>query len=69
VILYKIWLNVVEFSQVGLDQNLVWPVLDQIWKYSVELTPTQIWQYWTESTQTKFDNIRPRRPRPKFRRI
>jgi len=55
-----------EFSQVNFDQNLAQPVLDKIWKYLVELTPTQISLHWAESTQTKFDRIQPRRSRPKF---
>jgi len=50
VTLYEIWPNSAEFSQVGPGQNLGQPVLDKIWKYSVELTPTQIWLHWAEST-------------------
>jgi len=34
--------NLPEFCQVGLDKTLVQLVLDKIWKYSVEFTPTQI---------------------------
>jgi len=42
--------NLTEFYQVSLDLNLAQLVLDKIWKYSVEFTPTQIWRHWAEST-------------------
>jgi len=34
--------NLAEFCQVGLNRNLAQLILDKIWKYSVEFTPTQI---------------------------
>jgi len=45
--------NLAELGQIlssRSDWNLAQLVLDKIWKYSVEFTPTKIWLHWAEST-------------------
>jgi len=53
IVLYKVWLYSTEFSQIGHSRNLSQSALNQIWKYSVELTPSQIWLHWIESVLTQ----------------